>query len=132
MNPAFTRKIRHQIRKMRDSGFTVKESKTLPGKITIGMCLITDEKLKDHGYVSFYKECLMLYLTHGKELEEIKHKFKEAEKDFYPHLADHWDEYHDTGDIYKKDKNGEWLISDDEITRRHKILDGIAIRYFKK
>ena len=133
MNPNYLKKIRLRIREMRNLGLVAKEAKTRPAKLTIGMSIVLDDEFEGHGYLSFYENCLMIYPLNGDDLIALLGEMRRCEEnEFYPHLADYWDEYNDSGDIWKKDESGEWLISDEEITRRHKILDGIAVRYFKK
>lgn len=133
MNPKFLKKIRLRIREMRNLGLLAKEAKSAPPELRLGMSIVLDDEFEGHGYLSFYDECLMIFPLYGENLIKLRNNMKYAERNiFYPHLADYWEEYHDSGDIWKKDENGEWLISDEEITRRHKILDGIAVRYFKK
>lgn len=86
MNPAFLVKMRRRIRELRELGVMYKESRTPPKEIRLSMMLTEDEEFSKHGYINFFEECAMIYPLYGKELEEMKKRFEEKEKELYPHL----------------------------------------------
>lgn len=124
MNPGFLKKIRVKNRSFRDLGVVYKEAKERPKELRIGMMLVEDSEFPGHGYLSFWDKCGMIYPVCGQELEDLKAEMKRMFFIWYPHFIGN-EEWLSSGDIFVKDKNGEHLISDDEITKRHQILRDI-------
>jgi len=126
MNPKFLKAMRIKIRDMRDIGVVYKEAKEPPKKLTIGTMIIRDPNFPDHGLLSFFADCPMLYPMGPEETRAYEILIERYKHEYFPHLGE-FEKHADSGDIWKKDKDGSWLISDDEITRRHKIFNDIFL-----